>query len=118
MFKELFPSSKCTVYKMWWERGKPWEPRNIRHHYCSSEQHICVFLVYDCTTLCNSFSWGSGRKGNSLIQEFSKVGDWQITISSTRNKVRYRKENGYVNMVITIDGEQKEHDSQDKHKEG
>lgn len=44
------------------------------------------------------------------------MGDWQIPISSTRNKVRYRKENGYVNMVITIDGEQKEHDSQDKHK--
>lgn len=62
--------------------------------------------------------WQKGERPNSgFFQSGHEPEDWQIPISSTRNKVRYRKKNGYVNMImITIDDEQrKEHGSQDKH---
>lgn len=62
--------------------------------------------------------WGKGEQPNSgFFQSGYGPEDYQIPTSSTRNKVRYRKKNRYVNMImITIDGEQKrERGSQDKH---
>ena len=43
--------------------------------------------------------------------------NWQIPLVLTKTKVRYRRKNGVVHVVmVTIDEQKREYGSQDKHK--
>lgn len=103
------------LYKMWRE-GRNYESLEISFIVLFL---LSIIFMFSWSIIVRPYvihsDWGVRKKENSLIQDFKSVyrpKDWWIAISLTRNKVKYWTENRYVNMMITIDGEQKrEHGS-------